>query len=901
MLRYVPLIVAKQAPLVCLTLFALLPWTLHSQGVHVVDTRDGSQRPGNCFVGTSSPWGLTNAAVFNVPVYTGPLLGVSLLNIQGTGCDEGALGHCIVRGSRNLSNGNADIDAKAYTVRASKANILELEYDSLLHQATTTQRTVVHRIIRQPNSQGFIAVDLGTGYVNARAVTLHTASDSSFSGTLEVGGFCTHQVYKPIHVYVLVQGASLHRMLADGRAQDVGVSTGKHFIVEGEMTEDTVLVGIGLSLVSAENARLNLEVEQGSAPFDVISAKNLDAWSKELGRFSVFGGSTADQRRFYSFLYRTMQHPNVGTDVNGDYVPYGSDSFANGLNYERTVTHDIWGHYQTNLGFYGLFLQDKAVNVMRTLVDMTKEAGITPQWDFLSRPMYIMYGDPFPLIVLDAVRNGTMSLASAGELFSTMLRSASEVTPVRRDVYHIAARGYIPGIRSDGNMVVNNVANHMEYSMADKAIAIIGEILGAQDASADMHKRSETLWNTFDSSSGWFRPRYYDGSWISGFDPDHQNAHSSDPDSVHPFKEGSGREFLFFPQHVRRQIANRIGGMDSLARKLDPLFSIPNKPYSPHNQMQMHLPWQYVYIPDSAHRTQHEVRVALLREFPMVGSSYRLPGNDDLGSTSAWYVMASMGLYPTLGFEGTWLVTAPLFDSVHVVMQSADNEPYVLRIIARGSANAEYVKSVTVDGIPGYTTHIEDKVIRKAREIVIERSEHPVAQPRWWNRAVPGLVMFDDSTRVEARDDLRQTILELEYREPGTLQVRRLNLLPGTHFVTIPMDSALLHTVRVRDLADPSGENAWIQSESRPLNVSDGHPVSMIRISPMPAADRVRVQGKFNSVPLAIDVYSVNGERMFSVDPLLLEFDVQRLPIGLYILRFVLLDHTISMPLLIQR
>ncbi len=871
------------------------------QPVDFVDTRDGARPPTNCFVGVSSPWGLVNAAIFEEPMYTGNMRGVSTLNVQGTGCNFGALGHVIV-GARTQSQVDSQANQSVpYVVTRSSAERLAVRYNNAVHEATATQRVAYHRIIPSA-ADGWISIDLGTGQVPARSVVLHAVDDTSFSATLEVGGFCGHDVYKAIHVFGVLKGASFSTMVADGQQRELGSRGGRSIVLNARLNSDTAYVQVGLSLVRPQNAMENWRVETVSNNFDSVCANVRNAWSHEFDRIVAFGGKHDDQRRFYTMFYRTLQHPNIASDVNGEFMRYNSDDVGMTTDYQRTVLHDIWGHFQTNVGYYGLFLPDMAENVMRTLADMTVEADITPQWDFLGRQMNIMYGDPFPLVVLDAVLNGTMTKHDLRKIYPILVRLTGKWSKVRHVQWMIDDYGFVPGRFPDGVRVMDNVTTHMEYSMSDEAIGILGETLGDSVVAASLRLRAKTIWNSFHQESGWFRPRLIGGSWSSEFMPDVFLEFEPHTTRLHPFKEGTGREFLFFPQHVRSELVQRLGGYSGFVNKLDPIFLNPARPYLVYNQMQMHLPWQYLYVPGAAHRTHVEVRNAIKTTYPVIDGSVRIHGNDDLGSTTAWYMLAAIGLYPTMGFEGTWLVASPAFDSVHCRIRSRDGGERLLRIVTTGSPDDTYVAGVSVDGRDVALTHIDDDVLRQASLVVIKRSSVPASQPTRWNRVVDSARFKSDSMEIFVSDPNRQTDLEVGFWSNQREILRRDTMFAQDRRLVVRVPVLESGRYRIRDLADPNGRNAWIDLQSPSETKIDNAEILILEVVPLPADHIVYVRLPWGRSLRRVVVHAISGEQLLDVEPQGSSFSVSGLPNGTYLARIELQDgQTVVKPIVIQR
>lgn len=82
---------------------------------------------------------------------------------------------------------------------------------------------------------------------------------------------------------------------------------------------------MGVSFVSIENARLNLNREQEGKNFEQILAEAHAKWNDDLSRITVEGGTDAQKTVFYTALYHLLIHPNILQDVNGEYPAMESD------------------------------------------------------------------------------------------------------------------------------------------------------------------------------------------------------------------------------------------------------------------------------------------------------------------------------------------------------------------------------------------------------------------------------------------------------------------------------------------------------------------------------------------------------------------------------------------------
>ena len=815
-----------------LILLSVCSRCLMAQRSALIDTQIGTHNSGQVHPGVSVPYGLTNAAIYRTPSNINHTLGVSLLNIQGTGCQMGALGQVIVRGSDQPILRRDPSHAVWYGVNAATSALLDISYAGTHHQATATTRGVMHRLVGDARTH-YVVIDLGEGYTPARNVSVIDQTDTTIDASLEVGGFCTHPVYRRIYVHISVQGAILSRTL-DNTAT----------VLSGRRTTDTVHVSIGLSLTSLENAQKNHRAELAGRSFTDVVSSATNAWESALSDFRVVGGEPSDSVMYYTALYRIMQHPSIAEDVNGEHVRFNANVVDHDDDYVRTVGHDIWGIYQSNMPFYAMFLQDQWQNVLRTLVEMTVEARESPQFDFLSKQIHIMGGDPFPMVLIDSYFNGSLRDSDAKRLLPIMANASTSTGNIRPFTYLINDHGYIPSDRENGSRRHNSVANMLEYATADAANATVARAVGEVHSAAAFGIRSARVWNSFDGRSGWFREKTRSGDTIEGLDVDSYDGDYAPGTGGPGFKEGSAREFLFYPQHLRREIARRLGGWDAFAQRLDPIFEGGPRPFVVHNQIQMHLPFQYLYVPDSAHVSQRRVREALRTGFSVDLAG--LPGNDDLGSVSAWAALVMMGLYPATGFEGTWLVVAPVFDTIQAGH---------LTIIRKGKPGP-YVRSVHVDGKLVAQTHIDDVVLRSAREVIIETAAEPQPQLRMWDRRQAIASWEESDVTIYVNDDHRQTPIEVCIGFPGEQKPIRIDTIDASTrylaFADVPEEIWW----SLRDLGDPSGRQAVLRYTASRSNKHVALPV----VRPNPVYHDLHIADNNGHYPIHVVVTDLMGQ-----------------------------------------
>jgi predicted alpha-1,2-mannosidase len=229
-------------------------------------------------------------------------------------------------------------------------------------------------------------------------------------------------------------------------------------------------------------------------------------------------------------------------------------------------------------------------------------------------------------------------------------------------------------------------ATTLEYATADFAISRLAARIGDAATAATFRERSGNWRNLFNPASGYIQQRSVTGSFGSGYDP------ASDEG----FVEGSGGQYTWAVPHDPAGLIDAMGGREAAAKRLDAFFSELNAgPHADHaylgNEPTLGTPWLYAWL-GQPHKTQRIVRDALVGLYDTSPGGY--PGNDDLGTLSAWYVLAALGLYPAIPGTDTLMLSSPLFPKARLRLAGRD-----LRIRAReASDETAYVRRVSLRG-----------------------------------------------------------------------------------------------------------------------------------------------------------------------------------------------------------
>lgn len=134
---------------------------------------------------------------------------------------------------------------------------------------------------------------------------------------------------------------------------------------------------MGLSYTSVDGARLNREAEQPKS-FDKARTGAHDAWQDELNRMRVAGGSTADQRTYYSALYHSLLHPSVGSDVDNRYRGFDDKVHRGDSTYYQMFS--LWDTYRSQNQLVALLNPDKAADMAKSVLHIYQDGGWLPRW-----------------------------------------------------------------------------------------------------------------------------------------------------------------------------------------------------------------------------------------------------------------------------------------------------------------------------------------------------------------------------------------------------------------------------------------------------------------------------------------------------------------------------------------
>ncbi|MES3020449.1 MAG: GH92 family glycosyl hydrolase [Pseudomonadota bacterium] len=728
----------------------------HQAAVNQVDPFIGVDGGGAVFPGAVLPFGLVSLSPDTVaPQETSgyrsnkPVIGFSHKHSSGTG-GTARYGNLLVAPQM----GTLDLDQLktgiAITKEAASPGFYSANFvgSNIQAELTASARSGVHRYRFPQAGSARILLDISstrnTNGASKPPSSVNTAtegrivSDRRFEGHASFrggwGGANPHTVYFVAEFdrpFTRAGGWQQGVVKSDVKAVQ-GLQSGLY--AEFDLSAPgTVGMQVGVSYLSVENARRNLGVTQAKS-FEQVRADAVRAWSDYLGRIEVVGGSQHERTMFYSALYRTVLMP---ADVSGDVPGYPAPTpqFWN--------FYCIWDTYHTVNPLYTLIVPDRQVAILNALLAIEERRGWLPDAWIANDYGAMQGGTHADTLFADAFVKNLRGF-NRERAYAAIRKNASEPAPAMPpqdaswgnikkgrfgDYFKL---GYLPIENAlGGNQISNPTSRTLEYSVNDFSVATVARILGKSDDADHFTRQALSGWTLWNPATKFFWAKDRDGKWVEGFTP------TMDLNSYQgPYYEGTPWQYTFAMRHDVQGLINRLGGDDAFLQRMDAYFD--GGFHTQSNQPTLLTPWLHVYAgrPD---KTVDRVRHAMSQSYKPARTG--LPGNDDAGTMSAWYVFAAMGFYPVTG-QDVYLLGSPIFSKVR--MQLGDSgKTFVLSAPGVSSEN-RYIQSATLNGKPWNQAWFRHADISAGAELVLKMGPAPSKWGR--NNAPPSL-----SARTGAR------------------------------------------------------------------------------------------------------------------------------------------------------
>lgn len=680
---------------------------------------------GETFPGAIVPWGMVSVSPHNALgsksgyIYGQPYLyGFGHVQLSGVGCSD--LGNIVLMPTVGDIKTKPEAYKSAYSNEQATAGYYStvLQAGNIMAEMTATTHTGISKYTFPAGTENAnILIDASITqnklYMPAPGHVKIVANDE-VEGWTESGHFCgaPNQVQKVYFVAKLSQkadkkgtwnGDSLSTI-----TQQSGKSVGAYLCFNAKQGL-TVYVKVGISYVSMENARLNLNAEQQGFNFDAVRTKAKNLWNEALSRVEVEGGTKAQRVMFYTGLYHMLIHPGVFNDTNGDYLTMGHKKVANAKGSTRYHVYSLWDSYRNEHIFLTLFYPDKQHDMVTSLLGMYKEDGWLPKWEIAGNDAHIMVGDPAPNVLAETYINGIHNF-DVQLAYQAMKHNATDTVnnPIRRNLKTYLAHRYVPA------SFKGSVSETLEYNVSDNSIAQMAKILGYDKDYQLFTERSHYYKNLYDPATGFLRPKNADGTWLQPFNPDEFKATG--------FIEGTAWNYLFVPSYDVKGLARLMGGEQTYVKRLQQAFD--ERKFVLYNEPDITYPYLFSYFKDEAKLIPKAVRDGMIENYNITPGG--LPGNDDCGALSAWYVFSAMGFYPADPVSGNFSLGSPVFKKITIHLDQKYYKGKTFVINADGTSDQNiYLKSKKLNGAQYQLPYISHSDIQNGGTLDLEMSDKP--------------------------------------------------------------------------------------------------------------------------------------------------------------------------------
>lgn len=681
---------------------AVVPWGMASVVPYTVTPHKGNE------YSNTNDW-CSNPYVHNNNWFTG----FTHLNLSGVGCPD--FGSIIVM----PTTGELNVDVNEYGSVISDQKAKPGYYTAFVDrygikaEVSATKRSGISRFTF-PKGKANILVDIGHGLTNETGGMVKMVSDTEIEGYKLLGTFCYNpQAVMPVYFVVRINKSTQnkgywkfqsklpgnrhnwsstsgkYKLYTKYQKELAGEKIGAFFSFDAEEGE-AVEVRVGVSYVSIENARENLDAEQEGLSFNEIANNAFSDWNKQLSKIEVEGGSRNDKTKFYTALYHVLLHPNILQDVNGMYPAMESKNILT-TNTNRFTVFSLWDTYRTVHPFMSLVYPDQQLDMVRSMIDMYKESGWLPKWELYGRETHVMEGDPALVVLADTYLRGLTDF-DVSTAFEAMLKHAE--TPedenfIRHGNDFYKEHHYIPFLKPYDN----SVSQALELYIADYNLAKMALALDKKEEYRKAYNRSLGYKKYFDKKYNLLRPVQEDGKYMPNFEP----TQGENFQPVHGFHEGSSWQYSFAVPHDIKGLMRLMGGKSKFVAQLDKCFR--DSLFDMGNEPDMGYPYLFNYASGSEWRAQRQVHDCINRYFGTEPAG--LPGNDDTGTMSAWLLYSMMGFYPVCPGDMSYTLSSPVFDKVtiHLNEKVYGSDKIVIET-DRSSRDDIYIKNIEVNGKP---------------------------------------------------------------------------------------------------------------------------------------------------------------------------------------------------------
>src|SRR3984885_11252289 len=518
---------------------------------------------------------------------------------------------------------------------------------------------------------------------------------------------------------------------------------------DGEQIEARV----GISYISAEQAKRNLERDIPNWNFNEVEAKARAIWNKALGAMDVAGGTERQRTIFYSALYRSLGRMSDITE-DGKYFSGYDHAVHNAEGHDFYIDDGIWDTYRSLHPLQLLLDANQQEDMIRSYLRMYEQSGWLPSFPSVAGDQEVMIGHHAASLIADAYAKGYRDF-DINLAYAAMRKNATEATmlPWRRGpltsldkVYF--EKGFFPALARGETETVPEVTGErrqavsvtLESAYDDWCVAQLAKALGKQSDADYFTKLAHNYEIVFNRDIGFMAPKSANGEWVADFDPKLGGGQGGRD----YFTEVDSWLYTFSVQHDVAGLIHLMGGRSSFNEKLDRLFveqygtskfhfldQFPDATglvglYAQGNEPSFHVPYLYDF---SGQPWKTQRRVRQMMDVWYGDGPLGIPGDDDGGETSSWYVLSAIGFYPVCPGVPIYEIGSPIFAKTAIRLGNGK----LFTIVANHvSDRNKYIQSAQLNGKLLNRAWFPHSAIANGGALILEMGDKP--NPKWGSR-----------------------------------------------------------------------------------------------------------------------------------------------------------------------
>jgi predicted alpha-1,2-mannosidase len=514
-------------------------------------------------------------------------------------------------------------------------------------------------------------------------------------------------------------------------------------------SSEQIEVRVGISYISAKQAQRNLEREIPDWSFDQVKARARAVWNQTLGAVDVAGGTEKERTIFYTALYRSLGRMTDITE-DGKYFSGYDHQLHEAEGHDFYIDDGLWDTYRSLHPLQMLLDAKQQEDMIRSYLRMYEQSGWLPSFPSVAGDQAVMIGHHAASLIADAYAKGYQDF-DLNLAYAAMRKNATGATmiPWQRGpltgidkVYF--EKGFFPALAKGEQETVSEVTGEkrqatsvtLENSYDDWCVAQLAKALGKTSDAEYFTRLAHNYENVFDPRIGFMAPKSADGQWVADFDPKLGGGQGGRD----YFTEVDSWLYSFNVQHDVAGLIRLMGGRDVFNAKLDRLFvaqygtskyqflgQFPDATglvglYAQGNEPSFHIPYLYDF---SGQPWKTQRRVRQLMDVWYTDGPLGIPGDDDGGATSSWYVLSALGFYPVCPGSPVYEIGSPIFTKSAVRLGNGS----LFTIIARhASAQNKYIQSAELNGKPLNKAWFRHADIANGGTLVLEMTDKPNLQ-----------------------------------------------------------------------------------------------------------------------------------------------------------------------------